>query len=88
MHRHGQELLAFYQQAAGKTVDRVQVYVDPADGKLRADVVLSNGFSLPFVVDVDPDWETNPPPAGLNDLVTEINSAITGAADQRKKWEG
>lgn len=87
MQKHGQDLLNFYNQGAGQHVSRVQVYVDPAEGKLRADVVLGNGVYLPFVVDVDPDWETDPPPEGIGNLVDEINGAILDAAAQRRKWE-
>ena len=88
MTKHGQELLVFYQQAAGHVVSRVQIYVDPELGQLRADVVMDNGLYLPFVVDVNPDWETDPHPDGLGTMVQEVNGAIMGAATERKRWEG
>ena len=86
LNQHGKALAAFYNKGVNHKVSRVQVYIDMNEGKLRADVVLDNGLYLPFVIDVDPDWESDPPPEGMGDAVTEFNRVILEAAAEQNRW--
>jgi hypothetical protein len=89
LHRYGTELTREYNQFNGLTLEEVQLYVDPAEGKLHADVVLSNGARIPLLVDVDPDWEleNTEPLLDHSNLNQAHETSIQQAAKERKGWE-
>ena len=57
MQTYGSKLIQNYNQYIGTRLKEVAIYVDPIEGKLKADVVLENGYTIPLLIDIDPDWE-------------------------------
>jgi hypothetical protein len=88
MHHHGAELIRTYNAFNGHKLREVQVYINPHEGKLHADVVLDNGARIPLLVDIDPRWEMADLTKHENaDLEQFQRDFLREAADERKVWD-
>lgn len=88
MQAYGTELIRTYNQFNGLELKEIQMYVDPHEGKLRADVVLSNGARIPLLVDVDFDWELSTTDNQHSAPSEKPFEEVVGEAlEERRGWE-